>query len=325
MPPPAASREPPPPPPAPRQSAVIANDAGLHAPSPIIPAGSVAGRALLAIIAIMSFLASATVGTVVLVRQAASEWQGQVSREFTIQVRPVQGRDIEADVRRAAALARSASGVANVRIFTREQSAQLLEPWLGAGLSLEELPIPRLIVVTLATNATQDPGELRRSLSSDLPNATLDDHRAWVERMRSMTQAAVAGGFAILALMLCATILLVTFATRGAMTANKAIVEVLHFVGAKNRYIARQFQRHFLAVGMKGAALGGGAAAVLFLVAWLVQSRGEMLDAQTASLLGALTLGPEGYAGMLGVIVLIGAATALTSRWTVHRTLNTLE
>lgn len=303
---------------------VVANDAGLHAPSPIIPAHSVTGRALLAVIAIMSFLAAATLGTVVLVRQAASEWQGQVSREFTIQVRPLQGRDIEADVARAAALARTSPGVSAVRIYTRAESARLLEPWLGSGLAIDELPIPRLIVITIEAGATPDPAALRGRLA-ELSNASLDDHRAWVERMRSMAQAAVAAGFGVLALMVIATVLLVTFATRGAMTANRTIVEVLHFVGARNRYIAGQFQRHFLLVGLKGAAIGGGAAAVLFLAAWVMQKRSEMLDAHTAALIGAFTLNPEGYAGMLGVLVLIGAVTALTSRWTVHRTLNSLD
>jgi cell division transport system permease protein len=304
---------------------VVASDAGVHAPSPIIPSHSVAGRALLVIIAIMSFLAAATLGTVVLVRQTAAEWQGQVSREFTIQVRPVQGRDIEADVAQAAALARATPGIGEVRVYTREESARLLEPWLGGALTLDELPIPRLIVVTLDAGGAPDTAGLRQRLATELPNASLDDHRAWVERMQSMAQAAILAGSGVLALMVLATVLLVGFATRGAMTANRAIVEVLHFVGAKNQYIASQFQRHFLRVGLKGAALGGGVAAALFLGARLAQTQGDALDAPTAALVGALTLGPEGYGGMAGMLVLIAAVTALTSRWTVHRTLNALD
>ena len=304
---------------------VVTSDAGLHAPSPIIPAHSVAGRSLLVIIAIMSFLAAATLGAVGLVRQAALEWQGQVAREFTIQIRPVQGRDVEADVARAAAVARSTAGVVSVRVYTREESANLLEPWLGSALSLDELPVPRLIVVTLEAGARPDAAQLRQRLGAELPNASLDDHRAWIERMQSMTQTVVFIGFGVLVLMVVATVLLVMFATRSAMTANKAIVEVLHFVGAKNRYIATQFQHHFLLVGLKGAALGVGAAAAVFLIAWLAEARSEAFDPQTAALLGAFTLGPQGYGGMLGMAILIGAVTALTSRWTVHRTLNALD
>src|SRR6185295_10369545 len=92
----------------------------------IVPADSISGRALLAVIAIMTFLAALTLGAVVLVRQASGDWQASVAREVTIQLRPSDRRDIEADVRRAAAIASAASGIASVRPYTREESAALL-------------------------------------------------------------------------------------------------------------------------------------------------------------------------------------------------------
>src|SRR5437764_5113470 len=112
----------------------------------IVPADSIAGRALVAVISIMTFLAALTLGGVVLVHGAAGEWQSTVAREVTIQVRPVDGRDIEADVRRAAEIASATPGVAGVRPYSKEESARLLEPWLGSGLSFDDLPVPRLIV-----------------------------------------------------------------------------------------------------------------------------------------------------------------------------------
>ena len=74
-----------------------------------------------------------------------------------------------------------------------------------------------------------------------------------------MATTAIAGGIGVLALVLLATVLSVTFATRGAMATNRPIVEVLHFIGAKNGFIAGHFQRHFLLLGLKGGAIGGGA------------------------------------------------------------------
>lgn len=298
-----------------------------QAAAPIIPAGSVATRALLGVIAIMSFLASLTLGAVVLVRGAALDWQSQVSREITIQVRPVAGRDLEADVERAAAVARAAAGIAEVKPTSKEDSVQLLEPWLGTGLSLEDLPVPRLILVTVAPGKLPDLDSLRRSLAQAVPNASVDDHRGWVERMRTVTRTAALLGLGVLALMLGATVLLVAFATEGAMAANRAIVEVLHFVGAKNGYIAGQFQRHFLLLGLKGAAFGGGLAAAVFLLARLAAGQfGSVApEGNGMALLGVFALGPEGYAGIAGVVVLTAAATALTSRWTVHRTLEALD
>src|SRR5215471_16837046 len=115
--------------------------------TPIVPQATISGRALVAVVAIMTFLASLTAGAVMLVRAAASEWQSEVAREVTIQVRPVSGRDVEADVARAAAIARAAPGIADVRPYSSEETLRLLEPWLGTGLKLDDLPVPRIIVV----------------------------------------------------------------------------------------------------------------------------------------------------------------------------------
>ena len=82
--------------------------------------------------------------------------------------------------------------------------------------------------------------------------------------MRTMTNATVFAGLGILALVIMVTIISVSFATRGAMAANRPIVEVLHFVGAGDRYIANRFLRHFLRLGLEGGLIGVGAAMLLF-------------------------------------------------------------
>src|SRR5205085_12508245 len=123
------------------------------------------------------------------------------------------------------------------------------EPWLGTGLSLDDLPVPRLIVVRLASPTLADLDLLRTRLAEQVPGASLDDHRGWIERMRAMARTTVAAGLAVLGLMFAATMLCVTFATHGAMAANRSTVEVLHLIGAKDQFIAGEFQRHFLRLG----------------------------------------------------------------------------
>jgi cell division transport system permease protein len=301
-------------------------EAFARGPAPIVPSDSIAGHALLAVIAIMTFLAALTLGAVVLVRTAASEWQSNIAREVTIQIRPAQGRDMEAEVRKAAGIAQGAPGVTDVRPYTREESARLLEPWLGTGLGLEELPVPRLIVVKVEGDAP-DLSALRQQLTQQVPGATLDDHRAWVRHMRAMARTAVVVGLGVLALVLVAAMLSVTFATRGAMSTNRPIVEVLHFIGAKDAFIASEFQRHFLLLGLKGGAIGGGLAILMFFAFGLMGGwfRGSAEESQMAALFGSFRLGPEGYGAIVGLIILVGAVTAGTSRMTVHRTLKAME
>jgi cell division transport system permease protein len=295
--------------------------------TPLVPRNSISGRALIAVVAIMTFLASLTTGAVLLVGSAASEWQSDVAREVTIQIIPAPGRDLDAAADKAATAARAFPGIGDVRAYSKEESSKLLEPWLGSGLSLDELPVPRLVVVKIARGAAPDIPQLRRMLAEQVPGATLDDHRGWIDRMRTMAGTAVAAGVAILLLVIAATMLSVTFATRGAMATNKPVIEVLHFVGAKNGFIAGRFQRHFLLLGLQGGAIGGGIAIMLFALAgaisgWFAGSAGAE---QTAALFGSFSIGVAGYIAVLGQVVLIAVVTAVTSRHTVNRTLDTIE
>ena len=120
-----------------------------------------------------------------------------------------------------------------------------------------------MIVVKLPSGGV-DLAPLKKALAEQVAGASLDDHRAWIDRMRTMAQTTIAGGIGLLILMLAATVLSVIFATRGAMATNRPIVEVLHFIGAKSGFIAGQFQRHFLMLGLEGGLIGGGLAMLLF-------------------------------------------------------------
>jgi len=293
-------------------------------PTPIVPARSVAGRALTLVVGIMSFLACLTVGAVSLVADAAREWRGDLAREMTAQVRPVDGVNLEESLRRVVALAEETPGVGAARIVSAEEGAALLEPWLGSGFDASELPIPRLIIISLAEPQAVDTSALARRIQ-EVPGASLDDHRAWSAQLSAMAGGTVVIGVAVLALVLVATVFTVVFATRGAMAGNRDVVDVLHLVGAEDRYIAGEFQRHFLVLGLKGGIAGGIAAIVVFVVGRLLVGHSAATDAQINALLGTLTVGPSGYFGVLGVVFLIALLTAVTSRITVHRFLAGLE
>ncbi len=295
--------------------------------SPIVPRASIAGRALVAVVAIMTFLASITTGTVLLVNASAAEWQSEIASEITIQVRPMAGRDLDRDTAAAVQAMRGQAGIVEVRPFTKEESAKLLEPWLGSGLALDDLPVPRVIVARVQPGTELDLAALRGRVMLAAPNASVDDHRAWIERMRSMTGATVLAGVGILVLVIAATVISVSFATRGAMAANRPIVEVLHFVGAGDRYIANRFLRHFLRLGLEGGLIGGGIAMLCFgfsesIAGWF---SGTPVGDQFAALLGTFSLRPSGYLALAAQAVLIAAITAWASRRTLLATLDEID
>ena len=291
--------------------------------SPLVPPQSIGGRALVAVVAIMTFLASLTTGAVMLVRANAADWQTEVLREVTIQIRPAEGRDLDAAVKAAVEIARGFEGVSEVRPYSKDESARLLEPWLGTGLSLDALPVPRVIVIKLASGASVDVAALRQAMAEKIPGASVDDHRGWIDRMRAMADFVVVGGIIVLGLVIAVTILCVNFATRGAMAANRPVIEVLHYVGAQDRFIAGQFQRHFLWLGLKGGVIGGVAAILLFALIVPVEAliRGNAGAEQFAALFGSISLGFTGYLVILVQIVVIAAVASEASRRTVNQTI----
>ena len=244
----------------------------------------------------MTFLASLTTGAVVPVRSAADQWQEDVERELTPGARSKRpghrGRGREDGCNRA-----RLSGIAEVRPYSKDETVHLLEPWLGSGLQFNDLPIPRLIVLRIAPGAAPDLGKLRQSLEEQVAGVSLDDHRSFVARMRAMSGAALLVGIAVLFLVLLATMLSVTFATRAAMVTNQPVIEVLHLIGAKDNFIAAHFQQYFLQLGLRGGLLGGGIAIALFAFAdvasgWFSERPQAIAAAMFGNILARLRLPP---------------------------------
>jgi cell division transport system permease protein len=286
----------------------------------IVPERSVAGRTLLLMITIMSFLSAVTLGGVVLVQKSAVAWSADVGRELTIQLRPVSGEVMESNLRTAVSLAEATPGVASARALTLEESQQLLEPWLGAGLDLGAIEIPRLVVVQLVDPVDADIEGLTRNLQA-IEGASLDTHAAWRQQLNTMAGTIVLSGLLVLVLIGAATVLAIIFATGGAMATNREIVDVLHYIGASNRFIAGEFQGRFLTIGLQGGLLGGVAALLFFALAGT--AAGNMLSseagAQVGVLFGRFALGVDGMVGMLAVVLVIAALTAITSRMAVRQ------
>jgi cell division transport system permease protein len=295
--------------------------------APILPPSNIQGNALIVVIAIMAFLACLTLGAVSMVRATASSWQSQISREITIQIKPEDGLDMNAALNKARNLALSFVGTREGTIMDDAATSRLLEPWLGAGLDLSELPVPRLVIITIDENNPPDFEAMRAMLKTELPQAFLDDHRTWVDRLVSMAHTTVMIGLGVLILVFSAMVLTVIFATRGALSGNRHIVEVLHFVGAESSFVAREFQKHFLKISLKGSGAGSALAALVFLAAgfWQSRSLATPQSDQASALFGTFSVGLEGYIGIFATMLIIALLTTVTARMTVIRTIDDID
>jgi cell division transport system permease protein len=293
--------------------------------APVVPASSVTGRSLTLVITIMCFLASLTAGAVYMMNQSASAWLQDIASEITVQVDARESSDVEKVVKDVAQFLSLQAGIRSVKTLSVEDSAGLLEPWLGQSEALKNLPVPRLIALEIERVAPPDFAALRAALGTQFKGVTLDDHRHWQQQIRTVTRSFALGGLAILTLVGAATTAIIVSATRSAMASNREIVEVLHFVGATDRFIAREFEKHFLRLGVRAGIVGAFLAMLVFL---LLPTFMELLGGGTVTLaeiqrlVGSGTLDLPGYVLLGIVVVVIAALCMLTSRLGVYRILN---
>ncbi len=290
----------------------------------IVPSASIAGNALTVVIAIMTFLACLTAGGVYMVNQSANAWVNNIASEITIELDPVNAPDIDKKMTLVSLFLAKQKGITRVKPLSADDSAKLLEPWLGSTAALSALPIPRLIAVEIDRSNPPDIELIKNALNENFEGVTLDDHRRWQAEIRTLTRSTALGGIAVLGLVAAATVAIIVSATRSAMASNREIIEVLHFVGAKERFISGEFERHFLGLGVRAGLMGALAAAIAFLLLPLMMhllGGGVVTEAETRRLIGSGELDFGGYLLCVLVVVVVAGLCMITSRLGVVRVL----
>lgn len=290
---------------------------GRHSDLPL--KGDATSRFLPWLVALMTFLAAVAVAGVFVLSGLISRWDRDVSGTLTVQVAPVAGENGEAltedRVRDAVELMRRVPGVAAARALDKSQTLALLEPWLGSTDVVRDLPLPRLIDVTVDPNRSIDLGEVAEALSRRVPGASLDDHRVWLSRLVNLSRTIEWLAIGIVGLIGLVTSATVVYATRTGMAVHHGIIEVLHLIGAQDDYVARQFADRAFALAFAGGLLGlGMAVPALTAIGWAA----ERLE---GGFLPQLSLPLAGFVA-IGLLPLAAAVLAMTTaRLTVHGTL----
>ena len=222
---------------------------------PVIPPEAAPLRTLTVTMAVMCYLACLAIGALILINRAVTGWTQGLSHEVTVQIRDLPGIDVAAELEKAKTLLVATPGVTNADILERADSLKLLEPWLGKA-DLDDLPVPRLIRVTIDDKNRPDFAALEQALKTQVQGVGLDTHQRWAAELTRMASTLTQISGLILVLISASAVAMVVFATRAVLDANKRVVNVLHLVGAKDRYIARQIDRRFLATGLWAGLIG---------------------------------------------------------------------
>lgn len=231
------------------------------------------------IIGFMVYLAmiAATVG--LLVERTASRWQRDLSSQLTVELPAVIGEDAAAHAERIDAAIRTISatdGVISTRLLDEAEVARLLSPWLGDAATELGVPLPDLIAVSLQPGIDPDVADLRLRIQEASPGAVVDDHAAFNARAMGFLRTVEVMALSLLVLVLAATAGVVAFVARAGLSIHRQIVEILHLVGARDAYVARQFQAQAFRFGLVGALIGSLLGALTLLAAAFWSARGEV-------------------------------------------------
>ena len=291
-------------------------------PGPIIPPQTGSLRSLTVTMTVMCYLACLAIGALILINRAVDNWTSGLSREITVQIRELQNADIEAEVAKATEILKGTAGVVDVQVLSKDEGAKLLEPWLGSH-DLGDLPIPRLIRVVIDEGNPPDFAALEEELTAQVKGVAVDTHRRWQTELTRMARILSILSSAILVLICVSAVTTVIFGTRTVLEANREVVDVLHLVGAKDSYIARQIDSRFLRTGLQAGLLGVALGVVTFL---LLGSSGSPAGGGISDASRSLLFAPPGFAvwnyGLLLSVPLVATLIALiTSRLTLIRML----
>jgi len=265
------------------------------------------------IIALMTYLACLMLAGSLLLSELLDRWSSGLTGTVTVQVMPVEGETsdvLEHRVDKLVSLLQRTDGVASARAISLPEIESLLEPWLGPGARLGDLPLPRLIDVAIDDASPPSLEAIRTMLSNADSGAVLDDHGVWRDQLAGLIGALRAVAGFIVALVAVTTVGIVIFATRSGMAAHQDVIEVLHLIGARDAFIARQFQNLALSQGLRGGLIGiavGGA------TLWLLNRAATHLD---TSMLPEVSLQTWHW----GVLAGLPLATALIANWTAKHT-----
>lgn len=235
------------------------------------------GRYLPWLVAMMVFLAVLALAGALAVGGVLQDWRRDVAGTVTVQIVPATGVDpasarAETDRRVAQALAvlRDRPFVTAAEPLGEPSLVALLEPWLGSSDLVRDLPLPRLIDVRIAPDSRPDLAALGETLREDVPGASLDDHQVWLSGIIDLAEGLSLLGGLVVALVAAATAATVVHATRLGLEVHREQIEVLHLIGAHDRYIAQQFAARMVGWTLEGGLIGLLAAMpTLMLVSWL--------------------------------------------------------
>ena len=214
-------------------------------------------------ISIAVFLFGVTLAGVLSINSMLAAWNESILGSLTVQIMPINDVNQEqaaaetlAQQEKAVELLKSKPEVEKVTPLNNAQLQKLIQPWLGDGVAVSDLPIPRLIDVKLEPGAEVDFLRWSEELAETAPQASLDNHKLWLNKLIKFADGLKVLALAVLTLVVLITSGAIFYCTQTSLGLHKYIIEILHLMGAKDTYVAQQYAKRTAWLGFLGGLYG---------------------------------------------------------------------
>ncbi len=274
------------------------------------------------IISIAVFIFAITLSGVLSIDSMITNWNKSILGSLTVQIIPVNDANKEkakaetlAYEEKAVDFLKSVNGILKVTPLTDTQLDALLSPWLGDGVNIAELPTPRIIDVKISPDADIDFIQLAKDLAIASPQASLDNHKLWLNKLIAFADGLNLIATTILLLVSTITSGAIFYTTQMSLGLHHNIIEILHIIGAKDTYIAQQYAKRMAFLGFVGGIIG------LFLAIPAIFFIGSLATAIEGGIISDATLSIPDWSIILSLPLFSMLIAMLTAYYTVKQTL----
>ena len=215
------------------------------------------------IISIAVFIFAITLSGVLSINSILENWNQSILGSLTVQIMPINDANQEkaaaetlAYQEKAIEFLQTVEGVIKVTPLDDEQLKGLIQPWLGDGVNIENLPMPRIIDVKLASDAEIDFAKLAQDLAVASPQASLDNHKLWLSKLIRFADGLKLIALTVLLLITAISAGAIFYTTQMSLGLHRYIIEILHIMGAKDAYVAQQYAKRMAVLGLIGGLFG---------------------------------------------------------------------
>lgn len=278
---------------------------------------------LIMLVGLMTFLAMMAISATMALSSVTQHWSSGLENRLTIEIPAVMPDENIRSPEQISVLAGNITkilsdnpNIQDFQVLGEKEIQDLVAPWLGEDIGLDNIPLPGLISVHLKNHEVVQMEQLQNALHGLSPDITLDTHESWLADIIRMASSLKISAGAITLIIALTTITAIAGAIRSRMSEYKDDIELLHLMGAGDLYITKQFQRHALMMSLQGSIIGAACGFVLMGIMMIIS------DSDAHNMLPDFSLSALQILALLALPPIVAAMAAQTARITVLRVLS---